>query len=476
MDAFYRSIFLMNDWAVYVIRIERDGTFWFEDANQRAATIARRPIEELRNKPVHEALPPVIAECLGNSLERCAADRNMLTYLRGLDLPEGRASWKTTLVPVEDDYGDLCHIVGITRDITFEEALFNQAEQSRAILDGLGIAVPSAVYLRNLKTTTIRFLGGDADTKRLAWRKKAEEAGPLAGELFTHPADLPIREEQFRKLAELPDGAVLVTHIRVMGPDGDFRKISCRETVFSRDQEGQVEQILGASDDITEYEHLQEERRDLAERMVTLQMDERRRLAEELHDSTAQHLTGASLALTRILAAQADGTGAESFFSTAIGDALRSLEEAEREIRVLSYLFHPPLLDDIGFVSAIKTFSTGFAKRTGLELDLHVDDAAAAVDPETAHNLMRVCQEGLANVHRHASSTKVEVRVDTTPSAITLQIVDHGVGIHDQNTENFHRGIGLAGMRERMQRLNGSLSVRDWGEGTELVATVPIKA
>lgn len=466
-------MFVVNDWAVFVIRIDRDGTFRFEDANERVAGIARRPLDEVLNRTVHEALPPPIAECLSNNLERCAADRRTLTYLRGLDLPDGRVSWKTTLVPVEDDHGDLRHVVGITRDITFEEALFNKAERSQAILAGLEAAVPSAIYMRNLKTTSIRFLGGHADPKRVAWRKKAEEAGPLAVELYTHPADREIRKEQFRKLAELPDGEVLVTDIRVMGPDGDFRKISCRETVFSRDAEGLVEQVLGASDDITDLEHLEEERRDLSARIVTLQMDERRRLAEELHDSTAQHLTGASLALTRILAARSAGTDGEPFFSTAVGDALRSLEEADREIRVLSYLFHPPLLEDIGFVAAVRTFATGFAKRSGIKLDLHIDEKAASADAETAHHLLRVCQEGLANVHRHAKSTKVEVRVKTTASKFVLQIVDDGVGIGERQANYLDGGIGLTGMRERMRRLKGSLTVRNWGGGTELLAMVP---
>jgi two-component system, NarL family, sensor kinase len=477
LDAFYRAIFSHPSFLVYVIRALPDGTFLFEDANAPVAKLADRPLDEIIGRRPSECLVPEIAECLETNLARCLESGEPLIYERSIDMPDGRLSWKTNLMPATEGSGPVRHVVGITRDVTFERTMAGIADQSQGLIRKLGDATSNVIYLFDLRTHGIRFATGQHN---LPLGYDPAEIADMGGEVISrmiHPDDVPRVEAHMEALARLPDGEIATIGYRVLHRNGRYRHHVSRNIVFSRSAAGEAELVLGVAEDNTDQDRMEEEVRELSERLLTLQIEERRRIAQELHDSTAQHLTAAGLALARlwINLPEMDPESAKAAQAgQAKKDIEESLHEAKQEIRVLSYLLHPPVLESHGLRDAIRNFATGFGDRAGLKVRVRIGEGTERIGDDVSIALFRVCQEALANVHRHARATKVDVALGIDKATIRLSVFDDGIGFDPaRRTGDGQVGIGLAGMRERMGRLGGSIQIRSKGRGTTLVATIP---
>lgn len=473
---FYDAVTANPEHAAYVIRVGEDGGFSFEDANAVLQGIAGRPLSEIRGRRVEACLPPDIADCLNSNLCVCVETGRPISYRRTIDSPDGaRLSFKTNLIPVVRHSGPAKFVIGFTRDVTHETVLVENAQHHAAMLRMLGIALPSSIYLLDAHSRSISFVGGEISAERQAWRKQAEEAGEQAPERFLHPDDRSVARDHWNTIAHLRDGEVATVSYRILNMQGEYRRHVNREVVFSRDRNGRVKLVLGISEDVSEHDRIEQEVRDLSARMLTLQIDERRRIAEELHDSTGQHLTAAVLALCSArsmrAAALQGAEGADSLMSV-IEDAALSLAEAQREIRVLSYLLHPPLLRSKGLAEAIETFAKGFGRRAGLNVETDIAPAANRIEDDAAVHLFRVCQEALTNVYRHANARKAHVALEVEEDAIRLTVKDDGIGF-DESVADQVLGVGLPGMRERMARLGGAVRISGDPAGTTLIARLP---
>jgi signal transduction histidine kinase len=157
----------------------------------------------------------------------------------------------------------------------------------------------------------------------------------------------------------------------------------------------------------------------------------------------------------------------------ALDGATESLAEAQREIRVLSYLLHPPHLRSRGLAEALDDFASGFAMRAGLKMKVAIAPEASAIADDVAVHLFRVCQEALTNVYRHANARKAEVTLKVADS-IRLTVKDDGIGF-DASAADRVLSVGLPGMRDRMARLGGAVEIRGDPNGTTLVATLPLE-
>jgi PAS domain S-box-containing protein len=471
----FRDAVFQSEFAVYVVRFDETGVARFEDANETIVGIAGRPLAEIVGQRPADCLPDEIGACLQGKLETCFATGETLSYERTLDGPEGTLAFRTRLVPVTGAFGKVEHVVGMTRDVSFEVDQVRDAQQNATLLQRLGIALPSAIYLLNIRDNSIQFIGGDADPERCEWRKKAEDAGSEAPKLFMHPDDHEKVQAHRRRLATLRDGEVETIEFRILRPNGEYHPFSNRETVFSRNANGEVEFILGVSEDITDRDLAQRQVRDLSERLLTSQIDERRRIAEDLHDSTGQHLFAVGLALTRARSSQTgDSEGHENraMLFEALDDARHSLQVAQREVRMLSYLLHPPEIVSEGLGEAIRNFARGFARRSGHYVQVHVSPEADTIGDEISLNLFRACQEALTNVYRHAEASMAVIELEVDETTIRLEITDDGAGVDPAK----ELGVGISGMRERMKRLGGEVVLSSGPEGTTLVATVPRSA
>ncbi|MGH8261207.1 MAG: sensor histidine kinase, partial [Steroidobacteraceae bacterium] len=211
-----------------------------------------------------------------------------------------------------------------------------------------------------------------------------------------------------------------------------------------------------------------DELHELAGALVRAQDDERRRVGRELHDTTGQTLAALEMKLERVNGASAmlDARARDD-----IEDCLGLAEQCSTEIRTASYLLHPPLLDEIGLLSALRWLADGLRRRSGIEIELDLPHEMARLPREHELAIFRVAQEALTNVHRHSGSPSAALRVLLGADRLVLEVEDMGRGIsaasgsgrlHDATAF----GVGLAGMRERMRQLGGRLDVLSSGAGT----------
>jgi signal transduction histidine kinase len=149
------------------------------------------------------------------------------------------------------------------------------------------------------------------------------------------------------------------------------------------------------------------------------------------------------------------------------------------EVRTISHLLHPPLLDEVGLESAIRWYADGFAQRCALKVSLHLDPITNRLPKEVELALFRVIQESLTNVHRHANAKSIEVVLTCSTGHIVLSVIDDGIGISPEVLTRFSAGrasgVGLAGMRERLAELDGTLEVERGARGTAVRATIPVE-
>lgn len=213
--------------------------------------------------------------------------------------------------------------------------------------------------------------------------------------------------------------------------------------------------------------------RQLTIKLLQSQDEERRRFARNLHDSIGQHLTGLKMNLDMM-----DALARQPAQRDLLSECLRTVEECLKETRTISYLLHPPLLDEAGFESAARWYVDGFAQRVGIEAKLTFPENMDRLPRSVELALFRILQESLTNVHRHSGSPTVEIDVEVEADRVALAVRDAGQGIPSQVLDRFLEtgtaGIGLAGMRERVADLGGELRVRSDAEGTVLTATIPL--
>ena len=213
-----------------------------------------------------------------------------------------------------------------------------------------------------------------------------------------------------------------------------------------------------------------EEIRELTGKLLKLQDDERRRLARELHDSTGQMLTLMKMNLDRMTAKDGEQQ------SAALIEATISIHaELSRQLRTMSYLLHPPLLDEMGLPSALAWYCEGFAERSGIKVELQVSPEFGRLSNDMEIAIFRVVQECLTNIHRHSGSSTAAIYLTRTAEGVRLEIADAGKGIPAQrfNEGKVVAGIGMMGIQERMRQLKGNVTVTSSEKGTRVIVMLP---
>jgi len=244
------------------------------------------------------------------------------------------------------------------------------------------------------------------------------------------------------------------------------------------DEQGKLEKMVGALTDITKLKEAEQAMHQLSARLLRLQDEERRRLGRELHDSLAQSVMAASLDLAQIARSSVPLDKASKH---SLSQARGVLREMSREIRTLSYLLHPPVLDELGLVSAVKEYAHGFSERSGIALELEIQPDFARIPQEAETALFRIVQESLSNIQRHSGSLTGLIRLKGADGRIVLEVSDTGCGIADDSYRDgggkekaARLGVGILGMRERMAQLGGTLEVLSSPSGTTVKATIPL--
>ena len=212
-------------------------------------------------------------------------------------------------------------------------------------------------------------------------------------------------------------------------------------------------------------------------RLLSLQEEVQQRIASDLHDSTCQHLIAASLNVMRLRRAVSDNGSADKIFD----DIDASIDQAQREIRAFTYLLHPQNLLTDGLKTTIEQFVDGFAARTSLKTSLEIAPEVDKLSYEQQRAVLRVIQEALANVFRHAQATQVKVAMEATDAHFKLRVTDNGRGMPINQARSGPKavsfGVGIPAMRARLRQLGGTLEIHSssatGGRGTTLCAVLP---
>jgi PAS domain S-box-containing protein len=262
---------------------------------------------------------------------------------------------------------------------------------------------------------------------------------------------------------------------RAVGRLGAVRWLADRGTIMRR-PDGEPYRAVGTITDITERKHAEDELRRITGEILRAQDAERRSIAGDLHDGVAQDLAAIAVNLLR-LDQQAGVLPPEA---RSVLTATQELAERSlRGLRTLSYLLHPPLLDHAGLAVAICDYAQGFAKRTGIAVDVSAVAQISPLPRDAELALYRVVQECLVNVQRHAGSAAAAIGLTTDEDGILLQVRDHGRGLgwragNEQAGDAGHIGVGIASMRERVRHLGGHLVIASGPSGTTVSARMPL--
>jgi len=213
--------------------------------------------------------------------------------------------------------------------------------------------------------------------------------------------------------------------------------------------------------------------RDLSARLLRVQDDERRRMARDLHDSTGQSLAALKLELAGI---ERELAPRNSRLAQWLALCIESARQISDELRTISYLLHPPLLDELGLGSALRWYADGFEKRSGIHVHLELS-GEGRLAPEMETTLFRVVQECLINIHRHSGSATASIRLSRAGGQIVMEVEDQGRGISAEElaciTSGAALGVGLRGMRERIKDFGGELEIVSAASGTKIKAIIP---
>ncbi len=223
-----------------------------------------------------------------------------------------------------------------------------------------------------------------------------------------------------------------------------------------------------------ELQEAEEKLRKLSNRLLQLRDEERRQIARELHDSSGQNLVALSINLS-MLQSEAEKWGPKA--AKALNDSLGLVRTVLQEVRTISYLLHPPLLDDAGLESALRWFVDGFVERSDISVSLELPPHLGRLPTELETAFFRVVQECLTNIHRHSGSTSASIRIVQEPTQIRLEVSDQGKGISPglDPAPSGRPGVGISGMQERLRQLGGRLEIQSGREGTTVVAIVPLR-
>ena len=242
-----------------------------------------------------------------------------------------------------------------------------------------------------------------------------------------------------------------------------------------RDESDRICGRFQLDSDITRRKQIENELRVLSGRLLSLRDEERRRLARDLHDSVGQLLAGAAMNLTMV---ERKLTFADSASLQCLKNLASLLEQSVKEVRTMSYLLHPPLLDEVGLPSALEWYISGFSERSQIQVELELPPDLGRFRHDVELALFRIVQETLTNVHRHADSPTAKVILSKSPTQVRLKVEDRGKGMdlplnHGDHEERRVLGVGISGMRERVRNLGGQMQIRSGSWGTVVEILLP---
>jgi PAS domain S-box-containing protein len=423
---------------------------------------------------------------------------------------DGAQRWlETTAQIIYDDGGNPTRIIGVSTDITRRKVVEERERQ----LTAEAIAANAkfrAVFEQTAVFAGIMSLDGILiDTNRLSLEACGYRAEEILGRPFwetgwwrgSAEVQAKIRAGTTQAAQGVPYREVLPYHCA----DGSERLVDFGLHPITDDR-GQILFLHPTGVDITDLKRAEEDYRTLAEtlnaevrtrtyeleqrtvevvrqsellrqfsqRLLQAQDEERRRIARELHDSAGQLLTALGMSLSNIVQ---QGRGTDDRLASAAEQSQQLVQQLSQEIRTMSYLLHPPLLDEIGLADALHWYVEGLKERSTLEIELIVSQGFGRLSRELELVLFRLVQECLTNIHRHSGSKTASIFLARQRSKVVLEVQDRGRGIPPEKLLQIHSqgsGVGIRGMRERVRQFDGTMNIESNDRGTYISFSFPL--
>jgi PAS domain S-box-containing protein len=403
-----------------------------------------------------------------------------------------------TISPVRNANGQVIGVSKIARDITsqkqVEKELRESEERFRAILETtpecVKLVAPDGTLL-HMNAPGLKMVGADCAELVIGQsvydliapedrdRFRAFNQKICAGEKGTLEFAIIALDGKRRQME---------THAAPLhNPDGTLIHLAVTRDVSARKQAEQTLHDLAKRLDAevqartTELEdrnadvlRQSEQVRKLSLRLMITQDEERRHIARDLHDSAGQTLTVLGINLAQLIR---DAERIAPKLAKDGGKIQELVQQLHREIRTTSYLLHPPLLDETGLPSALSWYVQGLSERSGLAIDLSVEEGFDRLPADMEMAIFRLVQESLTNVHRHSGSKTARIRIAREGDNVCVEVSDHGHGIppHRMTEIQSHgSGLGLRGLRERLRQFGGEMNIESNGSGTRVLATIPL--
>ncbi len=383
---------------------------------------------------------------------------------------DGKPVWvlaSLSLIPCEDGKQSMLQgtVVDITERKRAEEALRASEVRFRRLVDSNIIGVITTDYAGRIVDANDAFL------QMIGYTREDLVAGRLRWDQMTPPEYRPLDERATEELRK--SGVCAPWEKEYLRKDGSRVPVLIAVALLEPDQGNSICIVL----DITERKRAEESLRQLSGRLLHLQDQERRGIARELHDSTGQSLAALAMNLSRL---QEMAFKFDSETQKIVSDSLALAEQCSREVRTLSYLLHPPLLDELGLAAALRWYVDGFRGRSGIRVDLDLPPELGRLTPDIETTLFRIVQESLTNVHRHSESPTARIRILKGPQEVRLEVKDEGRGLSPGPLERagvgiMALGVGIAGMGERVRQLGGWLDIESGKRGTTVRAVLPLE-
>ena len=289
---------------------------------------------------------------------------------------------------------------------------------------------------------------------------------------FIHPEDRAKVDAAF--VASLDKRSPSTVEYRIVMPDGRLKILEERWRAF-HDEEGKPIRVAGTCREITERVRAEQELRRLSGQLLRLQDEERRRIARDLHDSTGQNLVALATMLGQLRPAIPLG---DRKSRKLLSECQTLADRCISEIRTLSYVLHPPVLDQAGLEDAIRDYVKGFTNRSGIQVELELSPRVGRMARDIELAVFRVVQESLANIQRHSGSQQAKIRIDRN-SDLRLEISDLGRGVSanvqkGEEEPRFEVGVGIPSMHERVKLIGGRFDFSSSSHGTTVRVTIPL--
>jgi PAS domain S-box-containing protein len=383
---------------------------------------------------------------------------------------------------VINDHGDAINVFGTTQDLTerkeTEEAVRRSEQLLRLVLEAIPVGVAVVDPAGNV------VLSNPASSRIWAGLIESGRERYAMSKAWWHDSGEQIEPDEWASVRALIYGESSINEVIEIEAFDGVRKVIHNSAVPIRNERQAIIGAVVINEDVSaqkaaerDLESSVAQMQMLATRLMHAQDDERRRIARMLHEMTAQDLAALKMLLARLGRSSGHLSDADRQL---INESIEIAERSMSGVRTLSYLLHPPFLDDNGLLAAVRWYAEGFAARSGIAVDLDLPDALDRQSRDVEMTLFRVVQEALINIHRHAHSPTAAIRLRVKDGRLTLEVEDRGAGMPAELVAELMSGtrvvsVGVAGMGERLKQLGGTLEIESSGEGTIVRALLPLQ-